>query len=155
MRDHVDEAEVNVIHTVGYEKSELSAYVSRLRAAEVEILIDVRDRPISRKRGFSKSALCAAVEEAGIAYLHVQALGDPKPGRDAARAGDHDRFVSIFTAHMALESTCQAVEGLASEIKGRRVCLTCYERDHTACHRTIVADRLAEITGAAIQHLTV
>jgi hypothetical protein len=47
-------------------------------------LIDVRDVPLSRKPGFSKSALQANLEAHGIAYVHLKGLGDPKPGREAA-----------------------------------------------------------------------
>jgi uncharacterized protein (DUF488 family) len=143
------------IHTVGYEKTDVATYVERLKNADVQVLVDVRERPISRKRGFSKRALAAAVEAAGIRYVHVQALGDPKPGRDAARSGRHDLFVEIFTGHMRSGAAQEALANLAEDVGGLRVCLTCFERDHTCCHRTIVAEELAALIGGKIEHLTV
>jgi hypothetical protein len=71
-------------YAIGYEGSVLEDFVATLRSAGVETLIDVRDVPLSRKPGFSKSALQANLEAHGIAYVHLKGLGDPKPGREAA-----------------------------------------------------------------------
>ena len=154
MRDNRCEP-ATIIHTVGYEKSELDDYVKRLQETGIELLVDVRERPQSRKRGFSKNKLREAVEAVGIEYRHVHQLGDPKPGREAARAGDHALFVEIFSAHMELPETKEATADLASEISGRRICLTCFERDHSGCHRTIVAEHLANLLDAEILHIKV
>jgi len=143
------------IFTIGYEKSNIDDFVSRLADAEIEVLVDVRELPLSRKRGFSKNGLHAAVREMGIDYLHVKALGDPKPGREAARAGNHHLFVEIFTQHMESEDARTALTELADTAKGKRVCLTCFERHHEGCHRKIVAERLSAIVGAPIEHIAV
>lgn len=143
------------IFTIGYEKSTIDDFVNRLAAAEIELLVDVRELPLSRKKGFSKNGLHAAVREAGIDYLHVKALGDPKPGREAARAGNHDLFVEIFTQHMESEDAQTALTELADTMKGKRVCLTCFERHHEGCHRKIVAEHLSTLVGARIEHIAV
>lgn len=143
------------IFTIGYEKSTIDDFVSRLTDAEIDVLVDVRELPLSRKKGFSKNGLNAAVREAGIDYLHFKALGDPKPGREAARAGNHDLFVEIFTQHMEGEDAQSALTKLADTMKGKRVCLTCFERHHEGCHRKIVAERLSALVGAPIEHIVV
>jgi uncharacterized protein (DUF488 family) len=143
------------IFTIGYEKSNIDDFVSRLADAGIEVLVDVRELPLSRKKGFSKNGLNAAVREAGIDYLHVKALGDPKPGREAARAGNHDLFVEIFTQHMDGEGAQSALTELADAVKGKRICLTCFERHHEGCHRKIVAERLSALVGAPIEHIAV
>lgn len=143
------------IFTIGYEKSSIDDFVNRLTDADIEILVDVRELPLSRKRGFSKKGLDAAVTEAGIDYLHVKALGDPKPGRDAARAGNHDLFVSIFTQHIESEEGQNALAELADIVRGKRICLTCFERHHEGCHRKIVAERLSVLIGAPVEHIAV
>jgi uncharacterized protein (DUF488 family) len=143
------------IFTIGYEKSTIDAFISRLADAEIEVLVDVRELPLSRKKGFSKNGLNAAVSEAGIEYLHVKALGDPKPGRDAARAGNHDLFVEIFTQHMDGEVAQSALTELADTVRGKRICLTCFERHHEGCHRKIVAERLSALVGAPVEHIAV
>ncbi|WP_244867814.1 DUF488 domain-containing protein [Vannielia litorea] len=143
------------IFTIGYEKSTIDDFVGRLAEAEIDVLVDVRELPLSRKKGFSKNGLNAAVKEAGIDYLHVKALGDPKPGREAARAGNHDLFVEIFTQHMDGEDAQSALTELAGAVKGKRICLTCFERHHEGCHRKIVAERLSALVGAPIEHIAV
>lgn len=80
------------LYTIGYEKARLADVIAALAAARVAVLIDVRDRPISRRPGFSKRQLAASVEEAGIRYLHFQALGTPPEGRLARRRREWDRF---------------------------------------------------------------
>ncbi len=146
---------VTEIHTVGYEKTALADYIARLLSAGVEVLVDVRDRPVSRKKGFSKGALSKAVEDAGMRYLHVQELGDPKPGREAARAGNHELFVEIFSNHMHTFEAQAALSKLAGQVTGKSVCLTCFELDHAGCHRTIVAQHLVDLTGGVVKHIRV
>ena len=60
----------------------------------------MRAVPQSRKPGFSKRQLAAGLDEQGIAYVHLQGLGTPKPGRDAVRAGHPERMEPIFREHM-------------------------------------------------------
>ncbi|MBX9699518.1 MAG: DUF488 domain-containing protein, partial [Acetobacteraceae bacterium] len=73
--------------TIGYEAGTQAGLVAALRAAGATVLADVRAIANSRKPGFSKRSLAAALEEAGIAYWHIPALGTPAAGREAARAG--------------------------------------------------------------------
>jgi hypothetical protein len=68
------------LYTIGYEKALLKDMLATLAAAGVANLLDVRDRPISRRPGFSKRQLAAAVEEAGMRYFH---LGRSAPRRRA------------------------------------------------------------------------
>ncbi len=86
--------------TIGYEGCTIDAVVQALQNAGTQLLIDVRAVPSSRKPGFSKRQLAASLDEAGIAYVHLQGLGTPKPGRDAVRAGHPARMEVIFREHM-------------------------------------------------------
>jgi uncharacterized protein (DUF488 family) len=72
-------------YTIGYEGTDIDRFVETLKVNGVELLADVRALPLSRKEGFSRSKLRQRVESECIAYLHLEALGDPKEGRDAAR----------------------------------------------------------------------
>ena len=104
---------------------------------------------------YAKRALAEALEAGGIAYLHLKGLGNPKPGRDAARAGDIETFHAIFHAQMETEAA-RGDLATAGELAGSgAVCLMCYERDAARCHRSIVAERLGAATGLAVRHLTV
>ncbi len=86
--------------TIGYEGSTIGAVLDTLAGAQVGLLIDVRALAASRKPGFSKRQLAAALDERGIGYVHLRPLGTPKPGRDAVRAGHPERMGAIFRAHM-------------------------------------------------------
>ena len=75
------------LFTIGYQGSTVSDFVERLRAASVDRVVDVRELPLSRRPGFSKSQLAATLTSAGIGYEHVRALGNPKANRERWRAG--------------------------------------------------------------------
>lgn len=85
----------------------------------------------------------------------MKQLGDPKPGREAARRGDMESFRAIFGAHMDLEASKVAVGEAAVQVQNETVALMCYERAPKDCHRSIVADRICEIVSAEIVHLGV
>ncbi|HVY16207.1 MAG TPA: DUF488 domain-containing protein [Rhodopila sp.] len=141
------------LQTIGYEGCTIDAVVDTLRAAGTKLLIDVRAVAQSRKPGFSKRQLAAALDEAGIAYVHLQGLGTPKPGRDAVRAGHPERMVPIFREHMRsdrAQAELAQAKGLAAE---RTACLLCFERDHKTCHRTLVAEMIVAETEQAVRHL--
>ncbi|MCO6177139.1 DUF488 family protein [Ciceribacter sp. RN22] len=130
--------------TIGYEGSTIDDFVRTLEVAGVQVLVDVRAVTVSRKKGFSKNRLAARLEAHGIRYVHAKDLGDPKPGREAARAGDFDTFKKIFGEHLATDSAQRAVHDVASIAKEKMTCLMCYERDPTTCHRQIVANQLKD-----------
>jgi len=139
--------------TIGYEASTLPDVITALKGAGVELVIDVRAVAASRRAGFSKTLLANSLREEGIEYVHLRQLGTPKPGRDAARAGDIARMTRIFNDHLeepaAQMELAQAVELATS----RPSALLCYEADAGGCHRTIVADRIKAAAGLEIVDL--
>jgi uncharacterized protein (DUF488 family) len=137
---------VPVIFTAGYEGRVQDELLDRLVAAGARVLLDVRAVPMSRKPGFSKRLLGASAEARGIRYVHLQALGTPKAGREAARAGRAGEMERIFADHMATEAARDIVMSAPT-------CLLCFERDPHFCHRRIVAGTLSAETGQAIEHL--
>jgi uncharacterized protein (DUF488 family) len=140
--------------TIGYEGCTIQQVVAVLAAAQVGLLIDVRALPRSRKPGFSKRQLAAGLDEKGIAYVHLQGLGTPKPGRDAVRAGHPEIMETIFREHMTSDRA-QVELGRAKVLAlETRACLLCFEHDPACCHRRIVAEMIAADTGQKIVHLT-
>ncbi|MBN1321469.1 MAG: DUF488 domain-containing protein [Thermoleophilia bacterium] len=128
--------------TSGYQGQDAAAWSARLLAHGIEVVVDVRDLPLSRKKGFSKSQLKALLGERGIKYLHVKELGNPKVYRDALRQGlDFEEFARIFRRR--LETKATTLEELSDLAASRRVCLLCYEEDPTTCHRSLVAESVA------------
>lgn len=141
------------LSTIGYESDTQDAVIGRLKAAGVEVLIDVRAVAASRRAGFSKTLLANSLAEAGIEYVHLRQLGTPKPGREAARAGRVDEMTEIFEAHLA-EPAAQVELARATEIAaGRKTALLCYEADPNGCHRKIVAEHICASLHCGIRHL--
>ena len=139
--------------TIGYEGTTVDRVVAALREAGVAHLVDVRAVPSSRKPGFSRRQLEAAVREAGMEYSHLRALGTPKPGRDAARRGDAATMHNIFDAHMqAPEPQAELARAVAIS-REAPCCLLCFERDHAMCHRDILAGLIRGQTGTRVTHL--
>lgn len=141
--------------TIGYEGASLEDFLNTLEAADVSVIADIRELPISRKRGFAKTRLSKALEERGIGYIHLRALGDPKPGREAARNGNFDLFREIFTTHLRTEKARIALNDLKQLAESQLVCLLCYERDPKHCHRSIVAERIRRRVSTSVKHLGV
>ena len=134
---------MSTIYTIGYEGTDIDRFIATLKAVDVLVLADVRAVALSRKKGFSKLALRTRLEAEGIDYIHFINLGDPKPGRDAARAGQLDKFRQIYGLHLAGTEAQLAFGELAKVVKFKPTCLLCFERDPNACHRSIVAKKLA------------
>jgi uncharacterized protein (DUF488 family) len=134
---------VPMLATIGYEGRTIDELLGALAAAGVELLIDVRAVAASRRPGFSKTALAGALRERGIDYLHLQRLGTPKQGREAARAGRTAEMRRIFDEHLETMEAQLAFEQAASEAAGRSSALLCYEREACDCHRSILAERLS------------
>lgn len=128
------------LFTVGYEGSDIATFVDALSAAGVKVLADVRALPLSRKKGFSKNALRAHLEREGITYLHFRELGDPKPGREAARAGRYAEFRRVYAKHLVSPGAKGALAALIEVAGQARTCLMCFEREAADCHRTMIAD---------------
>jgi uncharacterized protein (DUF488 family) len=148
----VKEYLMKTVYTIGYEGTDIVRFVKTLTAVGVEAVADVRAVPLSRKKGFSKNSLRDHLENAGIKYLPMKELGDPKEGREAAKSGDYDRFRTIYTAHVDQPESVAAIEKLAATSQELAVCLLCFERDPKTCHRYIVGERMGAF-GYEMQHL--
>lgn len=135
---------MSVLFTIGYEGTDIERLIATLNAAGVKQLADVRAVAISRKKGFSKTKLSQALAASDIEYLHFRDLGDPKPGREAARRGDIELFREIYTKHMASDVALSDLASLEKVASAKATCLLCFERDPSTCHRRIIANRLEE-----------
>jgi uncharacterized protein (DUF488 family) len=141
------------LRTIGYEAATQAAVIECLKRAGVEVLIDVRAVASSRRAGFSKTILAASLAQAGIDYVHLRALGTPKAGRQAVRAGRIAEMERIYEAHLA-EPQAQLQLAEALDIAGRRpAALLCYEAEALHCHRRIVAGRLGQAAEFAVEDL--
>jgi uncharacterized protein (DUF488 family) len=141
------------LFTIGYAGRTVDGMIAALREAGVTRVVDVRELPLSRRRGFSKSLLAEALARAGIHYEHVRALGNPKPFRDLYREGEVDRGAEAYRAHLHNGSYPALLE-LADSIADQTTCLLCVEESHAVCHRAVIAGAIVErLPRIAVVHL--
>jgi uncharacterized protein (DUF488 family) len=138
-------------YTIGYEAATMDEFLDALRSAGVERVIDVRALPLSRRPGFSKTPLKAALVEAGIDYIHLKALGTPADGREAARAGRQDDLERIYAAQLDLPEAIVAAEQMRELAIEKPSALLCFERNPAACHRSLLL--AATASDAEVTHL--
>lgn len=140
------------IFTIGYEGAALGDFLTTLEAAGVRQLLDVRELPNSRRKGFSKNPLREALTRAGIDYVHERALGSPRELRVRLREDKElTRFFSAYREYLATQHAL--LDTIADSISGP-VALMCYERNPAECHRSVVATALARRTQSSVLHLT-
>ena len=126
------------IVSIGYEQRDVSELIGLLKANGVVTLVDVRLNPVSRKKGFSKKALAAAMGDAGIEYRHERELGNPKENRDPFRRG-LESARQRYRSHLQ-NGGCSAYERVIDLASTSRIALLCYERDHDQCHRSCILE---------------
>ena len=143
------------IKTIGYEGTDVQSLIRVLRAEAVDVLVDVRAVAISRRKGFSKAALSAALADDGIGYVHLRELGDPKAGREAARAGHISTFRRIYAKHLRTPGARAELAALAQTVKDQTACLLCFEADYRNCHRSLIVDAIGDLLPVEVDHLSV
>lgn len=133
-----------LVYTIGYEGQTIDEWTKRLLQADVTLLVDIREKPISRKKGFSKSALKEHLEKHNIGYTHYRSLGSPSEIRkQLINSGDYITFFENYERHLAEHE--DILKEMLDEFVDERPCLMCFEKNHRQCHRHSVAKRLEEI----------
>lgn len=133
----------NTVFGIGYQGRDPATFVGELAAVGVGVLVDVRLTPISRKRGFSRTALSGLLADAGIGYLHLRELGNPKDNRKAFHTGDLQAGRATYR-DLLLTGAAQVALGRVAELATTTVvALLCFEADVEHCHRQVVLSDLA------------
>ncbi len=131
---------------IGYEGLIVDQVVAQLQAEGVDVLVDVRMTPLSRKPGFSKRALSEALSAAGIRYVHDRRLGNPKDNRAAYGDASSDAGATARARYRELITSgdgADAVRDLAALSEEHTVAVLCFEADQTHCHREQVIAAVA------------
>ncbi|MDR1922081.1 MAG: DUF488 domain-containing protein [Candidatus Adiutrix sp.] len=140
------------LHTIGYEGLDMPSFLSYLREYGIQTVIDVRQFPVSRKPGFSKSRLCGFLKEINIHYEHFQALGCPRPIRRSYQGdGDWKAYCRHFNGY--LDQQAESLRTLADLADQSSCALLCFEADHRRCHRSLITETLRRRTGATVRHI--
>ncbi len=154
------------IATIGVYGFDRDAFLAALRAAGVELLLDVRQRRGVRGSEYAwanAARLQAALEEAGIAYTHVKELAPTTEMREAQyreddRRGEGKRSRTELAPEYVRRYTEQILDPLdlapiVRWIGKSRAALLCVERDPEACHRSLIAERLRQDWGFSVRDL--
>jgi uncharacterized protein (DUF488 family) len=142
------------LFTIGYENhSSPASLIDALRVAGVRRLVDVRELPLSRRRGFSKTALAEALGDAAIEYEHVRALGNPKQYRELYKNGRAREGKQRYRKHLHNGSYGALVE-LGETLARIPTCILCVEAEHEDCHRAVIVEALqARLGTLKVVHL--
>jgi uncharacterized protein (DUF488 family) len=128
--------------SIGYEGRTAEDLVAALLAANVGVVADVRLTPLSRKPGLSKRRLAEALNAAGIEYIHLRALGNPRDNREPFRNGRSAAGVDRFRELMQDSDSARWLDELAEMARRQKVAVLCFERDHDRCHRQVVTEEV-------------
>lgn len=136
--------------TIGYEGLQIDKFFELLITNEIDVLIDVRELPLSRKPGFSKTALRMNASYHGLEYIHMSNLGCPRSIRHDYRS---DNNWEIYTRRFLqyLETQNEEIKKLLNLLAGRSGCILCYEADPTRCHRCYVAKAAVEAADTQLE----
>jgi uncharacterized protein (DUF488 family) len=131
------------LFTVGYEGLSIDAYLNMLIANNINVLVDVRKNPISRKYGFSKKRLAAYTKLADITYIHIPDLGiSPDLRQDLSSPESYQKLFDLYASQI-LPAQQQAIEQLKTVInENNRVAITCFEATYHSCHRHKITEYL-------------
>ena len=144
------------LFTIGYQGRSVEDYLDILSGEHVTLLCDLRRNAISRKRGFSKSALARTCEQLGIRYEHLPDLGIGAERRRLVKT-DRDRqlLLAEYRRFDLADRSASVQRILCWTTSAERVAVTCFERDPSSCHRSLVAAEVERLGGPNIttQHL--
>ena len=136
--------------TIGYEGRNIDEFVSHLKNFKVTRLIDVREIPLSRKKGFSKSALRERLESENIGYVHLRSLGSPSPiRRKLIIDWDYDYFFTAYSKYLSQNQ--DVIAETYRYIMDGVNCIMCFERHPDKCHRLAVAKKIKEHDGNGLK----
>lgn len=140
------------LFTVGYEGLDIDEFTSFLKKKRIQLIADIRKNPVSRKKGFSKHKMAAALKEKGIDYIHMPGLGTPSAWRKLADKGmlTREKMFENFVEEI-IPTHPDEMNELRKLMRQKRMALLCYEADASDCHRSFVAEEIARLENGQVE----
>lgn len=142
------------IWTIGHSTQSLTEFVDRLAMHDIEALVDIRRFPGSRRvPQFGSSTLAASLEQSGIAYCWIEALGGRRrPSPDSPNDGWRHPAFRGYADYLMTEPFAEGLFELLMIAQGLRTAIMCAEVLWWRCHRRLVADVLTTL-GFDVEHI--
>ena len=141
------------VYTIGYEDRSVDGFLNKLLRAGIRRIVDVRANPVSRKYGFAGRALASFAAKLGLAYIHRPELGIPSERRKEARSSSDFRELFSYYERQILRSKAGDIAEIAELMKSTPSALVCMEKEAVDCHRSRLANRVADLTALKVVHL--
>ena len=147
--------EAESIRTVGHGTLAANEFVDLIRDAEIEVVVDVRRFPGSRRNPhFESHAMARWLSEGGIDYQWLASLGGRrKPALDSPNVGLRNEQFRAYADYMASDEFAAGVHDLSVLAETRPVAIMCAESMWWHCHRRLLADHLVLVSQARVEHL--
>jgi len=140
------------LFTIGYESLDVNSFLKILKNSDIQTLIDIREIPISRKRGFSQNELEEICKKHDLQYVHFRELGSPTWLRQKLRADrDYGFFFNQYRHYIKNNGGRKFVVEINKLAADRPTCLLCFEKDYKMCHRKVVASEVKKINGNGLK----
>ena len=137
------------VYSLGYEGLSIDGFLDAVLKAGIQVVIDSRHNPISRKYGFSESTLADKCLDVGIRYHQFSAIGIPSKIRSQIQ--DRQALWDFYTEEI-LAKNSEVLESIANICKSDPSVLICFERESKDCHRHIIARELSMRTKLPVIH---
>lgn len=147
-------ADTPVVHTIGHSTREADELIDLLRASGIDLLVDVRRFPGSRRHPqFNREDLATTLSAAGLAYRHAPELGGRRSGRvDSPNGAWRNASFRAYADHMGSDEFRAALDRLVAEARTSRPALMCAEAVPWRCHRNLISDALVG-RGVEVRHI--
>ena len=143
-----------VIYTMGHSNREIDEFIQLLQNNKIEVLIDVRKFPGSKKYPhFNQDQLSISLSSADILYVHIEKLGGRrKQNKDSVNTIWKNKSFQAYADYMATAEFLEGIDLLLEYAHEKRVAIMCSEAVWWRCHRALIADYLKS-TGMDVYHI--
>lgn len=142
------------IWTVGHSTRSIQEFVEILNSFGIEILVDVRRYPGSKKfPHFNKEKMENTIPEKGIEYIHLENLGGRrKVQKESKNNAWRLKSFQGYADYMETEEFKMAADKLQKLASEKRVAYMCSEAVWWSCHRSLISDYL-KIRNWEVMHI--
>jgi uncharacterized protein (DUF488 family) len=143
-----------MILTIGHSTHPIEEFLALIEAHGVRQIVDIRTIPKSRRNPqFNSDDLATSLEQHGIAYLHLPALGGLRhPRHDSINTAWRNDSFRGYADYMQTPEFDRGLQELIAVAEGRATAIMCAESVPWRCHRSLVADALTA-RSIAVEHI--